>query len=368
MIYLFVIIFILMNNTRPINIAIVDDNKMNIELLSETLSGVDACIYTYSSAKTVLEDCINTKFDIFLLDIMMPIMSGFELAKYIKANELNSSSIIVFVSALSDTQTKLESYGLGAHSYIEKPYNIQLVRAQVENLIKDRKNFYYEDYNKENFVAMLTHDLKSPISSEINALELLTKNQFGTVTNSQKEVLTNVLSTAKYMKHLTDQILTFYKQKCNRVSLIKEDVILSEVVKESIYCMEFMLSEKNQQVYFQNNIGNRSTKVDILEIKRLINNLISNASKYSPENSDIFIELYSNSSEFVIRIKDFGYGIETKNLKNIFNEYITLAKKQKQVGFGLGLNICKKIVEAHKGKISINSKINEGTTVEFTIP
>ncbi len=331
------------------NVAIVDDNTMNIELLTEALSELNINIHTYTHPEILIEEISDIKFELFLLDILMPTMSGFELAKELKKNKENSSAPIVFVSALSDNVTKIEGYELGAYTYIEKPYDIEIIKTQVKNILNKCETRKIENNRKDDFVAMLTHDLKSPINAEINALELLAKNQFGIVSNSQKEVLTSIINSAKYMKHITDQILSFYKCKNNYIVLQKEITILAEIIQESIASTIFMFEEKSQQIFFNNKIGDKKAEIDIIEIRRLLSNLLTNASKYSPENSETHIELSMNNFEFIINVKDNGYGIAEQNLENIFDEYISLAKKQKQVGFGLGLNICKKIVEAHNG-------------------
>ena len=269
----------------------------------------------------------------------MPNISGFELANMIKQSKFNSASSIIFVTAMSNLDAKMHGYDLGAYSYIEKPYNVDLVKTQIYNLLKKQVQNTMLNSRKENFVAMLTHDLKSPINAEINALELLVQNRFGEMSDCQNEIIGSVLNSAKYMKHITDQILSFYKCNQSYVKLNKEEVIFEEIVSKSVLSMKFLYEEKNQHIHIENQLGKKKVLIDVIEIRRVINNLISHAVEYSPENLD-----------------------------TVFDEYMSLAKKQKRVGFGLGLNICKTIVEAHNGKISIDSEVGKGTTISFSIP
>ena len=349
-------------------IAIVDDNEMNIKLLAEILSDLNIKIYTYNNPQNILKFLETEKFDLFMLDILMPNMSGFELAKRIKKSNLNSSTPIIFVSAMTDIEAKLNGYELGAYSYIEKPYNIEIVKTQVYNLLKKQLHTKNINTQKENFVAMLTHDLKSPINAEINALELLIQKKFGEISECQHEIIGSVLNSVKYMKHITDQILSFYKCKNSYIKLNLEKVIFEDIINESISSMKFLIEEKKQKIHLKSSLHKKEIYIDIIEIKRLVCNLLSNAIEYTPENSDIWIELKHDEKNFLFSIKDSGYGIPQENLENIFDEYMSLAKKQKRVGFGLGLNICKKIVEAHGGEINIESELGKGTTKKFAIP
>ena len=349
-------------------VAIVDDNDMNIKLLSEILSDLNIKIYSYNNPEEVIENIESEKFDLFMLDILMPNISGFELAKLIKKTNLNSSTPIVFVSAMVDIESKLNGYELGAYSYIEKPYNIEIVKSQVYNILKKQLHTKTINTQKENFVAMLTHDLKSPINAEINALELLIQKKFGEISDCQHEIIGSVLNSVKYMKHITDQILSFYKCKNSYIKLNLENSIFEEIVRDSISSMKFLIEEKKQKVHLKSTLHKKQINIDVIEMKRLICNLLSNAIEYTPEGSEIWIDLKQDKSSFIFSIKDSGYGIAPENLANIFDEYMSLAKKQKRVGFGLGLNICKKIVEAHGGNINIESELGKGTTITFAIP
>ena len=351
-----------------LKVAIVDDNEMNIKLLTEILLGLNLKVYSFNTPEGLIMSIKQDKYDLFMLDILMPNISGFDLAAMIKKNELNSSAPIMFVSAMVDEESKLHGYELGAYSYIEKPYNIEIVKTQVYSLLKKQLHTKTINTQKENFVAMLTHDLKSPINAEINALELLIQKKFGEISDCQHEIIGSVLNSVKYMKHITDQILSFYKCKNSYIKLNCENIIFEKVVNDAINSMRFLLEEKHQKIHVKNSIANQYANIDVIEIKRLVSNLLSNAIEYTPEGSEIWIDLKQDKCNFIFSIKDSGYGIAPENLANIFDEYMSLAKKQKRVGFGLGLNICKKIVEAHGGNINIESELGKGTTITFAIP
>lgn len=349
-------------------ILIVDDNESNIKLLRETLADLGIDIKSCMNPISALELVKREKFSLFLLDILMPAISGFELAEIIKSSSINSNTPIIFISAISGTENILNGYNLGAYSYIEKPFNINIVKSQIYNILQDEEIRLYKDKEKENFVATLTHDLKSPINAEICALNYLIQKISDKSEINCNELLTDVLSSAKYMKLITDKILSYYKQKNSVINLNKEDVSFSRLIISSIEELKYLSNEKNIKISLKTELDNDIVSVDIIEIKRVINNLLSNAIEYSRKNGVINIYLQQKDSQISCSIKDYGIGIEIDNPEKVFDEYITYSKKEKKIGFGLGLNICKKIINAHNGNISIKSKQNKGTTVTFTIP
>lgn len=349
-------------------ILIVDDNELNIKLLTEVLQDLEIEIHTSQNPKNCIDKIKNEKFDLFLLDILMPEMSGFELAEQIKKTKANSITPIIFISAVSGTENILNGYNIGAYSYIEKPFHPNIVKSQIYNLLKSEEDKKLIEKEKEHFVATLTHDLKSPINAEINALKYLLKNSSNDMKNIQGEILNELLNSANYMKLITDKILCHYKQKNEDIELKKEFTSFKNIIIRAIEELKYLAHEKNIKICFYTDTENDETFIDELEIKRVINNLLANAIEYSNKNGVIDIILKKTKSEFVCTIQDYGIGIDLSSNENIFDEYISLAKEHKKTGFGLGLNICKKIIEQHNGHISLTSKVGLGTTIEFSIP
>ena len=349
-------------------ILIVDDNELNIKLLTEVLQDLEIEIHTSQNPQNCISKIENEKFDLFLLDILMPEMSGFELAEQIKKTKANSITPIIFISAVSGTENILNGYNVGAYSYIEKPFHPNIVKSQIYNLLKSEEDKKLIEKEKEHFVATLTHDLKSPINAEINALKYLLKNSSNDMKNIQGEMLNELLNSANYMKLITDKILCHYKQKNEDIELKKEFTSFKNIIVCAIEELKYLAHEKNIKICFYTDTENDEIFIDELEIKRVINNLLVNAIEYSNKNGVIDIILKKTKSEFICTIQDYGIGIDLNSNENIFDEYISLAKEHKKTGFGLGLNICKKIIEQHNGHISLTSKVGLGTTIEFSIP
>lgn len=359
------------NEFKPLensNVMIVDDNELNIALLTEILSDLGVNITSLKNPLDCKEQIFHKKYDLFLLDILMPEMSGFELAEIIKNSELNSSSPIIFISAISGEENMLNGYKLGAYSYIEKPYKPDIVKSQIYNILKSEENKTIIDKEKDNFVATLTHDLKSPINAEICTLKYLLKKKPDEIKNIQTEMLAELLNSAKYMKLITDKILTHYKQKNKNLTIKKEKTDINNLIISSIEEVKYLTKEKDIQIRLFSPDERIVIDIDPLEIKRVFNNLLANAIEYSYKNSFIDIKLEKTANCCICAIKDYGIGINLLKYKNIFDEYVSLSKEHKKVGFGLGLNVCKSIITAHKGTIKIDSEPSKGTEITFQLP
>jgi two-component system, sensor histidine kinase and response regulator len=349
-------------------VMIVDDNNMNVELLEEILAKFNLEISSFVKPQEAFQVILHEKFDLILLDIMMPEMSGFDLAEKIKATPHNKNVPIIFISALSDSHNKIKGYDLGSYAYIEKPFDVNVIRAQIFNLLKSRKDQDRLNSNKEDFLATVAHDLKTPISAGINALNLLLNENLGELEENQHELVEDILNSTKFMQDMVENLLCKSKIENNKVTLSKQVCPLKKVVEHCIDLTKYILIPKKQRVQLECKIENTLLPIDFLEIKRAIHNLIANASEYSPEGSKILIRIFETGNKIGVDVQDFGKGIDLINQEDVFSQYMSFAKKYKRVGSGLGLYITKRIVEAHGGEITLESKIGCGTTITIMLP
>ncbi len=353
---------------KGMKVMIVDDNQMNIDLLVETLAPLGLDLTTFIKPIEASKIVNLEKFDLFLLDIMMPEMSGFDLAKIIKTTTINANAQIMFISALSDPENKILGYNLGSCAYIEKPFNVNVVRSQIYNSLKTKRLQDALLDKKETFLAMVTHDLKSPVNAEICALELLLNNQKSSLDDFQNEIIGDILGAAKYMKNLVENILQKYRSDCGKQVLHKTLFSLEMLTIQCIEEIKYLLQDKNLDIEINSSLKYVETYIDCLEIKRVIHNLLINAIEYSNKNSKIQVNLFEEKDNIGFSVTNSGIGINLENPNLIFDKCESLAQKQKSIGTGLGLYISKKIVEAHGGKIFVSSVVNDKTTFTFTLP
>lgn len=349
-------------------VMIVDDNLMNVELLEEILSKFNLKISSFLKPKEAFRLLQHEKFDLILLDVMMPEMSGFELAKKIKNTPVNKDIPIIFISALSDSHNKIKGYNLGSCAYIKKPFDVNIIKSQIYNILKKQKYQEIANINKEDFLATITHDLKTPIRAGINALNLLLNENLGELKDDQHELIEDILNSTKYMQDMVENILCKTKIENNKIELSKQVCSLKKVAEHCIELTKYILIPKRQHIKLECKVSNTLIPLDFLEIKRAIHNLIANASKYSPIGGKIHIKIIQEDDRLGLLVQDFGKGIPEENQDEIFSKYMTLAKQDKTVGTGLGLYITKRIIEAHEGEIFVKSKAGDGTTITIYLP
>lgn len=352
---------------KGMKVMVVDDNQMNVDLLGETLAVLGVQITSFIKPIEAAKAAREEKFDLFLLDIMMPEMSGFELAEIIKHTKLNSNATMVFISALSDSENKIASFNLGSAAYIEKPFDVAVVRSQIYNLLKTKRLEEALKDKKETFLSMVAHDLKTPIYAEICALELLNKNP-DNMDGLQKEILTDILNAAKYMKNLVENLTHKYNSESDTLVLKKSLCSIKNIVISCIEDTKYLFEERNLKYILNCSNANYQAMMDEIEIKRVIHNLIMNAIEHGIRKSKVIMDLKESSQFLIFSITNFGIGLDVKQSDDIFKKYITCTEKHKKVNSGLGLYIAKRIIEAHGGHIKVESEINKYVRFVFTIP
>lgn len=353
---------------KGMKVMIVDDNEMNVTLLEEMLSETGLVIKSFTNPFNAVDAVSKEAFDLFLLDIMMPDMSGFELGEIIRKSELNSKALIMFISALSDAKHKITGYNLGSCAYIEKPFDVAVVRCQIINALKTKQLNDAMCDTKESFLTMITHDLKSPVNSEIFAFENLLKNFNVSNDKDKEEIISDILGATKYMKNLLENVLNKYRCENNKYCLIKEKHSIKRLVEETIEETKYSMLNKNQGIHLTNRAKTKFIQMDFYEMKRVLHNLLTNSMEYAPRNSVIEIDISENKKYVVFSVKNENNGLVIENPQDLFDKFVSRAKKNKKISSGLGLYIAKKTVEAHNGSISVDVKDPKYVRFVFTLP
>lgn len=221
---------------------------------------------------------------------------------------------------------------------------------------------------KENFLEALAHDLKSPVFSQIQALNLLIGNKSFTYNPFQKEILDQLLISNIYMRDMLHNVLYNFKTQKSDICLSITKNNIKNTIFEALESISFMLKQSGiaYSVKFKNKY--RLAYFDNTEIKRVLVNLISNAAKYGIKNT--LLEIFAQITPQGLNISVINYSepIEKSRLDSIFDLYQTDCKKHKTTGSGLGLYIAKKIIEAHGGKIWAKNLENKKVEFGFFIP
>lgn len=234
---------------------------------------------------------------------------------------------------------------------------IQDISQEIKNRIQ-----------KETFIDIITHDLKTPIRANIQIMELFLENKFGNLNNRQKDILEEILASFRYMNYMADNLLIKYKNEFDIYEPQKQKYSIVKLIKEKCNKLSELLSRKKQVIEFIVKGNIRDIDIDIEEIGKVINNLVVNASEQSGENSKIIVKIENIDDNISVSFIDCGKRETKEKLDKIFDEYVACSNKFRKVGFSLELYNCKKIIEAHNGVISARNANNIGTEITFSLP
>lgn len=229
-----------------------------------------------------------------------------------------------------------------------------------------------EKANREicDFTAMIAHDLRSPLNNVMGVSELMTDSAFGPVTDEQKKWLGKVVETVRELVNLVNDFLDVSKLEAGHIDLTPEEVDLEKLFDATLDNFQFSAKERN--VSLRKNISDsiRQIQGDRRRLEQVLSNLLSNSLKFTPLGGDIEVGAAYSGNDAEIWVKDTGVGIGPDEIGKLFEKYkqTSSGKTSEHKGTGLGLVICKMIVEAHGGTIRAESKKGKGATFTFTLP
>ncbi len=348
-------------------ILIVDDIPKNIQIVANILKRDNYNLFFASNGSSALEQIALNDFDLILLDIMMPDIDGFEVCKQVRNNSQTKDIPIIFLTAKTEAESIVKGFELGGQDYVTKPFNSMELLARVQThlmLRKSQKQLKRSNKDLEQFAYIVSHDLKNPLNTMLGFLQLIQMDIENEEYSKLKEYIVLAFEKGKYMNNLIDDLLEFSRLQRSKISL--EFIDLNEVVFRATGLLREIIKEKDAQINY-NELP--TIKSDRMQMTQLFQNLIGNAIKYCDKKPEITINATQDNQFHLISIKDNGIGIAENKLENIFEVFQRVDHKNKEYeGTGIGLAICKKIVERHHGKIWASSDEGNGSTFWFTLP
>lgn len=242
-------------------------------------------------------------------------------------------------------------------------------QGEVIGVIVVAKNIEAEkniEAQKETFIATLTHDLKTPTTAQIRALNLLLEGCFGKINSDQREILEQTLNSCKYMFNMISTILSTYKIDSGLIKMNFETYSLKELTQECCDELFHLCKEKGHTIIFSSTLVKEEVFADKLEIKRVLINLLSNAISYAIPNSIIEVSLKEIENNVIFEVQNTSAFIPPHRMEMLFDKYA--ASKFRQVGTGLGLYLSKQIITEHHGEMIAKSDELKGNTFGFSIP
>ncbi|KYC52518.1 MAG: adaptive-response sensory kinase [Candidatus Methanofastidiosum methylothiophilum] len=244
---------------------------------------------------------------------------------------------------------------------------------ELNNLTRElqKSNIELKKLNdlKNHFLGMAAHDLRNPLGLIMNYSEFILLED-STLSQEHKAFLETILSSSELMRRLIDDFLDVSIIESGQFALdiMTEDMI--SVIKDGIKRLEFKAKKKQINIIFSSNQESIYADIDKHKIIQVFTNLLSNAIEYSFSGSNVFVECIQNQSEAIVSVKDEGPGIPENEIGNLFKFFGKASTKKTggEKSTGIGLAIARKIIEAHKGKIWVESKLGDGAKFYFLIP
>lgn len=367
-------------NPSEYKILIVDDVMSNVLLLKVLLTNEKFAIATASNGRQALEQVEKENPDLVLLDVMMPDMSGFEVAQHLKSNPNTADIPIIFLTALNSTADIVKGFQVGANDFISKPFNkeeliirvthqISLVAAK-RLILSKTEELQRTIAGRDKLYSVIAHDLRSPMESIKMVLNMLILNLPSEKIGAEMyELLTMANQTTEDVFSLLDNLLKWTKSQIGKLNVVYQDVDLVEVTDGVIEIFSMVASLKKIRIH-EMKPEKMMVNADIDMLKTVVRNLLSNAIKFSKENSEVLVKMEEVDGMAVVSVQDYGCGISEEGQKKLLHTdtHFSTFGTNNEEGSGLGLLLCKDFVVKNGGKLWFTSKEGEGSIFSFSIP
>lgn len=368
-------------NNPDYTILIVDDVDANVLLLKLLISKAGYKTMTAFNGRDALDAVEKQKPDLILLDIMMPIMDGHEVAKKLKEKPEYADIPIIFLSALNSTEDIIQGFRFGAADYVSKPFNKDELLTRINHQIslieakriitRQTEELRRTILGRDKLYSVIAHDLRAPIASIRMVMEvLISEVKRESVGDDMFELLNMANRLTDDSFSLLDNLLKWTKSQTGRLNTVFQDnVDLMNMITGVVEVQRGVASLKNVRL---NLLGstNRTARIDIDMAKTSLRNLISNAIKFSYENSEIDVGIEEQEERVLIYVRDHGTGISEDNQEKLFkpDSHFTSFGTDNEEGSGLGLLLCNEFVIRNGGTLKFTSKEGSGSTFTFDIP
>ncbi len=367
-------------NQSEYKILVVDDVLSNVLLLKVLLTNEKYNIVTAMNGTQALKMVESELPDLILLDVMMPDISGFEVAQQLKAKPACAQIPIIFLTALNSTADIVKGFQMGANDFISKPFNKEelIIRVMHQiSLIAAKRIIYNQTEElkrtikgRDKLYSVIAHDLRSPMASIKMVLNMLMINlPSEKIGYEMYELLNMANQTTEELFSLLDNLLKWTKSQIGRLNVVPQDIELVGVTAGVIEVFSMVAELKQVKINLQAP-EEVEVRADIDMIKTVIRNLISNALKFSNLGGEVTVVVEEKEEQIVVSVIDHGRGIKEEDqekLLHVDTHFTTFGTKNEE-GSGLGLLLCQDFVRKNNGELWFNSTFGEGSTFSFYLP
>ena len=366
-------------NRSDYKILIVDDVVSNVLLLKILLSNEKFQVCTANNGTTCIEMARKEHPDLILLDVMMPDMNGFDTATVLKREEGTKDIPIIFLTALNTPQDLVHGFQVGASDFLTKPFNKEELVMRVTQQIslvaakriieKQNAELRATLDNRDKMYSVIAHDLRSPMASIRMVLNLVVASATPEAVGPELYALLDQANRESEEVHdLLDNLLKWTKSQTGRLTVVKQDLDLNDIIPGVVEIFESIAFTKRIKLDLQKTDAPLVVNADNDMLKTVVRNFLSNAIKFSPEDSSIEIIMAPEGDMAKVSVRDHGVGIAADRLGSIFHKGETTYGTGGEEGSGLGLQLCQDFARKNGGDCTVESVEGAGSTFSVLIP
>ena len=365
-------------NRSDYKILIVDDVMSNVLLLKILLKNEQFQVCTANCGNMCIEQARAEKPDLILLDVMMPDISGFDTAVIMKKDPELKDIPIIFLTALNSPSDLVKGFQVGASDFLSKPFNKEELVVRVMHqiayvaakrlIVKQNRELMATINNRDKMYSVIAHDLRSPMASIRMVLNLVVASTSPeTVGPELFELLDKANRESEEVHDLLDNLLKWTKSQTGRLNVVLQDLDLNDIIPGVVEIFEMIAATK--KIHLSYTGSSVIVRADNDMLKTVVRNFISNAVKFSPEDSTIEITVTTPDADFAkISVRDHGVGIASDRIGSIFHKGETTYGTGGEEGSGLGLQLCQDFARKNGGDVMVESTEGEGSTFSVFVP
>jgi DNA-binding response OmpR family regulator len=361
---------------KSARVLIVDDDPLSRETLQAILHREGYTLLFAVSGVEALEKLATLAPDLILLDVMMPLMNGFEACQQIRSKPEYRHIPIILITALDDTAELVRGLDLGADEFITKPFNTAELKARVRSMLRIRQQYDEMQYmlqTRDILSGMIVHDLRNPLAAVILYIQLLQRK--GALPPDQAKYLGLIYNEAHHVSTFLEDILLLTKLDHDKVTLTLSELDMSRLLNE-VKQQVASLSESRMIALeiFEQSPQPTDKLVDMMLLPRAVQHLVVHAIKSAPAHTRVTIQVtypqlagdQNTATRLRISVHTESSKMPSEDLERLFDKYALVNMHQRgKPHTGLGLAYCKIVVEAHGGSIAAANLEPQG--IVFTI-
>ncbi|HXQ78035.1 MAG TPA: ATP-binding protein [Gemmatimonadaceae bacterium] len=373
---------------RPELILVADDIPANVELLLDQLGSLGYDTITASDGPSAVAVAFDAHPDLCILDVAMPAgdlgvddrSTGFEVCRRIKRDPRTARIPVIFVTALNDTSDRVRGIEAGGDDFLTKPHNRLVLGARVRSLLKLKaatdaledslRKLRELEKVRDDLMKMIVHDLKTPLTSVLATLEMLSDGDFGEVTIPQKAAIGDAETKSEDLLALIDDILEVARIEEANISLSLTPIAPAALLAELVHEWGHRFQQEQSTAAISVSDDAPVFTADRNLIKRVFSNLIQNAVTHSSHPIHLELGARRAGQGVLFTVSDNGPGIPSEYHEIIFRKFgqVEMPRTPRTRSSGLGLTFCKLVVERHGGRIWVKSTEGKGSSFYIELP